>query len=178
MHYQSVKRTPGQTRAFTDKHYTLSKSSNWLMTAARRRQGQQLSAGHGPPRRPWPLPLASACCGTEATQPNPEALPPEAWPRECNAGEESADCTSVQWQNPGSGGDEQFQISLQHQGGALETMSVEAHTAFQPALRSSPTSAWWIMSGQAAQKRQGQTAKQRQGLPKHNSRLRRMAPIC
>ena len=37
-----------------------------------------------------------------------------------------------------------------------ETMSVEAHTDFQRALRSSPTSAWRIMSGQAAQKRQGQ----------------------
>jgi len=75
-------------------------------------------------------------CGTEATQPNPEALPPEAWPCECNAGEESAVRTGVQWRNPGGGGDEQFRISSQHQGGALETIGVEAHTAFPPALRS------------------------------------------
>jgi len=79
MHYQSVKQTPGQTRAVTDKHFTLLKSSNQPMTAARRRQGQQLYAGHGPPRRPWPLPLASGSCGTKATQPNPDVLPPEAW---------------------------------------------------------------------------------------------------
>ena len=115
MHYQSVKRTPGQTRAFTDKHLTLSKSFNQPMTAARRRQGQQLSAGHGPPRRLWPLPLASASCGTEATQPNPEASPLEAWPCECNAEEESAERTGVQWRNPTGGGDKQFWISLQHQ---------------------------------------------------------------
>ena len=106
------------------------------MTAARRRQGQQLYAGHGPPRRPQPLPLASASCGTEATQPNPDALPPEAWPCECNAGEESAERTGAQWWNPDGGGDDQFQNSLQHQGGALETISAEAHTAFQAALRS------------------------------------------
>jgi len=49
MHYQSVKRTPGQTRAFADKHLILSKSSNQPMTATRRRQGQQLYAGHGRP---------------------------------------------------------------------------------------------------------------------------------
>ena len=117
-------------------------------------------------------------CGTEATQPNPEALPPEAWPCECNAGEKSAVRTGVQWWNPGGGGDEQFWISLQNQDGALETLSVEAQTAFQPVLRSSPTLARQTMSRQAAQKRQGQTVKQRQGLPKHNSQLRSMAVIC
>ena len=34
------------------------------------------------------------------------------------------------------------------------------------------------MPGQAVKKRQGQTAKERQSLPKHNSQLRSMAPIC
>jgi len=106
------------------------------MIAARRRQGQQLYAGHGPPRRQWPLPLASASCGTGATQPNPDALLREAWPCECSAGEESAECTGAQWQNPDGGGGNQFRNSLQHQGRALETISAEAHTAFQAALRS------------------------------------------
>jgi len=55
---------------------------------------------------------------------------------EYNDEEESAECAGVQWQNPDGGGDKQFRISLQHQGGALETIRVEAHTAFQPALRS------------------------------------------
>jgi len=60
-------------------HSTLLKSSNRLMAAARRRQGQQLYAWHGTPSRRPPLTAA-----TEATQPQPPALPPEAWPCECN----------------------------------------------------------------------------------------------
>jgi len=65
-------------------------------------------------------------------------LPPEAWPCECNAGEEFAMRTGAQWQNPDGEGDNQFQNSLQHQGGALETISAEAHTAFQAGLGVEP----------------------------------------
>jgi len=66
-------------------HSTLLKSSNRPMAAARRRQGQQLYAWQGTPsRRPQgapPFPLTTA---GESIQPQPPALPPEAWPCECN----------------------------------------------------------------------------------------------
>jgi len=66
-------------------HSTLLKSSNRTMSAARRRQGQQLDAQHDTPsRRPQvapPFPLTPA---GEVIQPPPPALPPEAWPCECN----------------------------------------------------------------------------------------------
>jgi len=97
--HNTARQTPGKTRATAqDTHSTLLKSSNQPMAAARRRQGQQLYAWHGPPSmRPQaakPFPLAAA---SEATQPQPLALPPEAWPCECNAGGESAERTGVQW---------------------------------------------------------------------------------
>jgi len=80
--------TPGNTQATATAQYThstLLKSSNQPMAAARRRQGQQLYAWHGTPSRrlraapPFPLTLAG-----EDIQPQIPALPPEAWPCECN----------------------------------------------------------------------------------------------
>jgi len=80
--------TPGNTQATATAQYThstLLKSSNRPMAAARRRQGQQLYAWHDTPRRrpqaapPFPLTPAG-----EAIQLQPPALPPEAWPCECN----------------------------------------------------------------------------------------------
>jgi len=65
-------------------HPTLLKSSNQPLAAARRRQGQQLYAWYGTPSRrlraasPFPLTPAG-----EDIQPQPPALPPEAWPCEC-----------------------------------------------------------------------------------------------
>jgi len=82
------KETPGNTQATSTTQYThstLLKSSNRPMAAARRRQGQQLYAWHGTPSRrtqaapPFPLTPAG-----EAIQPQPPALPPEAWPCECS----------------------------------------------------------------------------------------------
>ena len=85
---QTHNKRPGNTEATTTAQYThstLLKSSNQPMTATRRRQGQHLYAWHGTPSRrpqaapPFPLPPAS-----EAIQLQPPALPPEAWPCECN----------------------------------------------------------------------------------------------
>jgi len=82
--------TPGNTQATATAQYThstLLKCSNQPMAAARRRQGQQLYAWHGTPcRRPqaaplFPLTLAGEDEDIEA---QPLALPPEAWPCECN----------------------------------------------------------------------------------------------
>jgi len=82
------KETPGNTQATAVAQYThstLLKSSNRSMTAARRRQGQQLYARHGTlskgPQTAPPFPLTPA---GEVIQPQPPALPPEAWPCECN----------------------------------------------------------------------------------------------
>jgi len=82
------KEKPGNTQTTTTAQYThstLLKSSNRPMAAARRRQGQQLYAWHDTPsRRPQgapPFPLTPA---GEAIQPQRPALPPEAWPCECN----------------------------------------------------------------------------------------------
>jgi len=48
-------------------------------------QGQQLYAWHGTPsRRPQAAPPFPLIAASEATQPPPPALPPEAWPCECN----------------------------------------------------------------------------------------------
>jgi len=80
--HNTARQTPGKTQATgtaQDTHSTLLKSSNRPMAAARRRQGQQLYAWHGTPSRRPPLTAAS-----EATQPQPPALPPQAWPWECN----------------------------------------------------------------------------------------------
>jgi len=71
------KETPGNTQATATAHYThstLLKSSNRPMAAARRRQGHQLYAWHGTPSK----------SAAEVIQPQPPALPPEAWPCECN----------------------------------------------------------------------------------------------
>ena len=66
-------------------HFTLLKSSNRPMAAARRRQGQQLYAWHGTPsRRPQAAPPFPLTPAGEVIQPQPPALPPEAWPSECN----------------------------------------------------------------------------------------------
>ena len=66
-------------------HSTLLKSSNKPMAAARRRQGQQLYAWHGTPsRRPQSAPPFPLTPAGEVIQPQPPALPPEAWPCECN----------------------------------------------------------------------------------------------
>ena len=55
------------------------------MSAARRRQGQQLDARHGTPsRRPQAAPPFPLTPAGEVIQPPPPALPPEAWPFECN----------------------------------------------------------------------------------------------
>jgi len=55
------------------------------MSAARRRQGQQLDARHGTPsRRPQAAPPFPLTPAGEVIQPPPPALPPEAWPCECN----------------------------------------------------------------------------------------------
>jgi len=82
------KETPGNSQVTATTQYThsiLLKSSNRPMAATRRRQGQQLYAWHGTPsRRPQtepPFPLTPA---GEAIQPQPPALPPDAWPCECN----------------------------------------------------------------------------------------------
>jgi hypothetical protein len=82
------KETPGNTQATATAQYThstLLKSSNRPMAAARRRQGQQLYAWHGTPsRRPQAAPPFPLTPAGEAIQPQPPALPPEAWPCECN----------------------------------------------------------------------------------------------
>ena len=66
-------------------HSTLLKSSNRPMAAARRRQGQQLYAWHGTPsRRPQAAPPFPLTPAGEVIQPQSPALPPEAWPSECN----------------------------------------------------------------------------------------------
>jgi len=82
------KETLGNTQATATAQYThstLLKSSNWPMAAARRRQGQQLYAWHGTPsRRPQVAPTFPLTPAGEAIQPQPPALPPEAWPCECN----------------------------------------------------------------------------------------------
>jgi len=66
-------------------HSTLLKSSNRPMAAARRRQGQQLYAWYGTPsRRPQAAPPFPLTPAGEVIQPQPPALPPEAWPCECN----------------------------------------------------------------------------------------------
>jgi len=82
------KATQGNTQATATAQYThstLLKSSNWPMAAARRRQGQQLFAGHGTPsRRPQTAPPFPLTPAGEAIQPQPPALPLEAWPCECN----------------------------------------------------------------------------------------------
>jgi len=71
------KETLGNTQATATAHYThstLLKSSNRPMAAARRRQGHQIYAWHGTPSN----------SAAEVIQPQPPALPPEAWPCECN----------------------------------------------------------------------------------------------
>jgi len=87
-HHNTALQTPGNTQATATAQYThstLLKSSNRPMAATRRRQGQQLYAWHGTPSRrlraapPFPLTPAG-----EAIQPQPPALPPEAWPYKCN----------------------------------------------------------------------------------------------
>ena len=53
--------------------------------ATRRRQGQQLYAWYGTPsRRPQAAPPFPLTPAGEVIQPKPPALPPEAWPSECN----------------------------------------------------------------------------------------------
>ena len=55
------------------------------MSAARRRQGQQLDARHGTPsRRPQAAPPFPLTPAGEVIQPPPPTLPPEAWPCKCN----------------------------------------------------------------------------------------------
>jgi len=80
--------TPGNTQATATAQYThstLLKSSNQPMAATRRRQGQQLYAWYGTLSKrlrdapPFPVTPAS-----EDIQPQIPALPPEAWPCECN----------------------------------------------------------------------------------------------
>jgi len=62
-------------------HSTLLKSSNRSMSAARRRQGQQLYVWYGTPsRRPQAAPPFPLTPAGEVIQPPPPALPPEAWP--------------------------------------------------------------------------------------------------
>ena len=82
------KEKPDNTQATTTDQYThstLLKSSNRPMEAARRRQGQQLYAWHGTPsRRPQAAPPFPLTPAGEAIQLQPPALPPEAWPCECN----------------------------------------------------------------------------------------------
>jgi len=86
--HNTARQTPGKTQATVtaqDTHFTLLKSSNRPMAAARRRQGQQLYAWHGTPsKRPQAAPPFPLTAASEATQPQPPALPPEAWPCECN----------------------------------------------------------------------------------------------
>jgi len=84
--HSTARQTPGKTRAIAQEtHSTLLKSSNQPITAARRRQGQQLYAWHGTPsRRPQAAPPFPLIAASEATQPEPPALQPEAWPCECN----------------------------------------------------------------------------------------------
>ena len=83
--------TPGKTQTTAtvqDTHFTLLKSSNRPMAAARRRQGQQLYAWYGTPsRRPQAAPPFPLTAASEATQPQPPALLPEAWSCECNTGQ-------------------------------------------------------------------------------------------
>ena len=80
-----------ETRATAQNtHCILLKSSNQPMAAVRRRQGQQLYSWHGPPSRsPQPARQFPLAVVSEATQPQPPALPPEAWP--WNAGGDSAE---------------------------------------------------------------------------------------
>jgi len=82
------KETQGNTQATSTAQYThsaLLKSSNLPMAAARRRQGQQLYAWHvTPSRRPQAAPPFPLTPAGETIQPQPPALPPEAWPCECN----------------------------------------------------------------------------------------------
>jgi len=84
--HNTALQTPGNTQAAVTAQYThstLLKSSNRPTAAARRRQGQQLYAWHGTPSRrsqvvsPFPQTPSS-----EATQPQPPALPLEARPCE------------------------------------------------------------------------------------------------
>jgi len=82
------KETQGNTQATATAQYThssLLESFNRPMAAARRRQWQQLYAWHGTPtRRPQAAPPFPLTPAGEAIQPQPAALPPEAWPCECN----------------------------------------------------------------------------------------------
>jgi len=75
--HNTARQTPGKTRATAQEtHSTLLKSHNWQMVAARRRQGQQLYAWHGTPsRRPQAAPPFPLTAASEATQPQPPALP-------------------------------------------------------------------------------------------------------
>jgi len=86
--HNTALQTPGNTQATATAQYThstLLKSSNRPMAAARRRQGQQLYAWHGTPsRRPQAAPPFPLTPAGEATQPQPPALPPGAWPCEYN----------------------------------------------------------------------------------------------
>ena len=76
---------PWNSTPHASTHSTLLKSSNRPMAAARRRQGQQLYAWHGTPsRRPQAAPPFPLTPAGEVIQPKPPALPPEAWPSECN----------------------------------------------------------------------------------------------
>jgi len=80
--------TLGKTQATAtaqDTHFTLLKSSKRPMVATRRRQGQQLYAWYGTPsRRPQAAPPFPLTAASEATQPQPPAMPPETWPCEFN----------------------------------------------------------------------------------------------
>jgi len=86
--HNTARQTPVKTQATATAQYThstLLESSNWSMSAARRRQGQQLYAWYGTPsRRPQTAPPFPLRAASEATQSQPPALPPEAWPCECN----------------------------------------------------------------------------------------------
>jgi len=86
--HNTALQTPGNTQATATAQYThstLLKSSNRPIAAARRRQGQQLYAWHGTPsRRPQATPPFPLTPAGEAIQPQPPALPPEAWSCECN----------------------------------------------------------------------------------------------
>jgi len=86
--HNTALQTQGNTQATATAQYThstLLKSSNRPMAAARRRQGQQLYAWHGmPSRRPQAAPPFPLTPAGEAIQPQPPALPPEAWPCKCN----------------------------------------------------------------------------------------------
>jgi len=86
--HNTTLQTPGNTQVTATAQYThstLLKSSNQPMAAARRRHGQQLYAWHGTPsRRPQAAPPFPLTPAGGATQSQPPALPPEAWPCEYN----------------------------------------------------------------------------------------------